>query len=66
MVSKSARLSASLLACASVLSLCASHAFAAEADAPARRTSVIEGDVDQVVIIAPRNEAASVAPVKSS
>ena len=42
------------------------RAAANDADAQSHRTSVNEGDVEQVVVIAPKNDAAVVAPVKSS
>jgi len=38
----------------------------ARAEAAAERPSVIERDVAEVLVVAPRNQAAAVAPVKSS
>ena len=53
------------------ISASATPAAAAAEDALAdksseRRTRVIEGDVEEVIVIAPKNQAATVAPVKSS
>ena len=72
-LSKSLRVRALCAASSSVLALAIGFAGAAHAaDATAadagtsRRTSVIEGDVAEVIVVAPKNEAATVAPVKSS
>jgi iron complex outermembrane receptor protein len=61
--------SSSALAVAFGLAMLSTAAHAADASADgnsARRTSVIEGDVEEVIVIAPKNAAATVAPVKSS
>ncbi len=64
---ESMRLRAGLLTFASVMALSAGSTWAADAPAAdAHRTSVIEGDVAELVVIAPKNDAAIVAPVKSS
>ncbi len=57
--------SVSVLMFAAGLALIAPAAHAADADA-GPRTSVQETDVAEVLIVAPKNQAANVAPIKSS
>ncbi|MEW6598868.1 MAG: TonB-dependent receptor [Pseudomonadota bacterium] len=66
-MTNSRRHAAHILSAASALALMAAAGLAhAEAAAADGRTAVIEGDVEAVKIIAPKNNASAVAPVKSS